>query len=125
MHGSTHAYTVLMLQEAERAGITIDQRSISLKELQACMLAGSHLIIALVDKRRLCSGLMWSRPSTLQSGGVNRLPSICGYGDAYTGMPPLPTVCLLLSLLLLQSVGLLCVCTSVCLSVFCMSVCPL
>ena len=76
---------MLLSQEAERAGITIDQRSVPLKELQACMLAGSHLIIALVDKRRLCSGLMWSRPASLQIGGVNRMPSICGYGDAYTG----------------------------------------
>ena len=49
------------------------------------MLAGSHLIIALVDKRRLCSGLMWSRPASLQIGGVNRMPIMCGYGDAYTG----------------------------------------
>ncbi len=78
----------MLSQEAERAGITIDQRSIPLKELQACMLAGSHLIIALVDKRRLCGGLMWSRPNTLQIGGVNRIPAICGYGDAYTGSPP-------------------------------------
>ncbi len=77
---------MLLLQEAERAGITIDQRSVPLKELQACMLAGSHLIIALVDKRRLCSGLMWSRPASLQIGGVNRMPIICGYGDAYTGV---------------------------------------
>ncbi len=81
-HYSNH---VLLSQEAERAGITIDQRSVPLKELQACMLAGSHLIIALVDKRRLCSGLMWSRPASLQIGGVNRMPIICGYGDAYTG----------------------------------------
>ena len=49
------------------------------------MLAGSHLIIALVDKQRLCNGLMWSRPASLQLGGVNRMPNICGYGDAYTG----------------------------------------
>ncbi len=49
------------------------------------MLAGSHLIIALVDKRRLCNGLIWSRPASLQIGGVNRMPIICGYGDAYTG----------------------------------------
>ena len=80
-----HSCHVLLSQEAERAGITIDQRSVPLKELQACMLAGSHLIIALVDKRRLCSGLMWSRPASLQVGGVNRMPIMCGYGDAYTG----------------------------------------
>ena len=85
MLSAHHSYHVFLSQEAERAGITIDQRSVPLKELQACMLAGSHLIIALVDKRRLCSGLLWSRPASLQIGGVNRMPSICGYGDAYTG----------------------------------------
>ena len=73
-----------MLQEAERAGINIDQRSVALKELQACMLAGGHLIIALVDKRRLCSGRLWSRSAALQLSGVNAIP-MCGYGDAYTG----------------------------------------
>ena len=77
----------MLLQEAERAGITIDQRSIPLRELQACMLAGKHLIIALVDKRRLCCGFMWNRPTNLQLGGVNCLPTICGYGDEYTGTP--------------------------------------
>ncbi len=85
MLSAHYSYHVLLSQEAERAGITIDQRSVPLKELQACMLAGSHLIIALVDKRRLCNGLMWSRPASLQIGGVNRMPIICGYGDAYTG----------------------------------------
>lgn len=74
-----------LFKEAERAGITIDQRSIPLRELQACMLAGKHLIIALVDKRRLCCGFMWNRPANLQLGGVNCLPTICGYGDEYTG----------------------------------------
>ncbi len=90
---------MLLSQEAERAGITIDQRSVPLKELQACMLAGSHLIIALVDKRRLCSGLMWSRPASLQIGGANRMPIICGYGDAYTGAAALtsPAVAMLLT----------------------------
>ncbi|KAL0018589.1 hypothetical protein WJX77_002963 [Trebouxia sp. C0004] len=74
-----------LFKEAERAGINVDQRSVPLKELQACMLAGSHLIIALVDKQRLCNGLMWSRPASLQIGGANRMPIICGYGEAYTG----------------------------------------
>ena len=78
-----------MSQEAERAGIIIHQRSIPIRELQACMLAGSHLIIALVDKRRLCSGFM---SGALQVGGVNCLPGICGYGEEYTG-EGLPLAC--------------------------------
>lgn len=73
-----------MSQEAERAGISIDQCSISIRELQACLLAGTHLIIALVDKRRLCCSFM-CRSSVLQVGGVGCIPSICGYGEAYTG----------------------------------------
>ena len=50
------------------------------------MLAGKHLIIALVDKRRLCSNIVWGASTALQIGNVNRLPTICGYGEAYTGV---------------------------------------
>lgn len=66
----------------------MDQRSVGLKELQACMLAGGHLIIALVDKRRLCSGRLWSRSAALHMGGMQAIPGMCGYGDAYTGVAP-------------------------------------
>ena len=79
---------VCVLQEAERAGISIDQRSIPIRELQACLLAGTHLIVALVDKRRLCDSFMCRSSSMLQGGGVSCIPSMCGYGEAYTGKQP-------------------------------------
>ena len=73
------------LQEAEQAGIVVQQRSIPLKKLQECMLSGTYLIIALVDKRRLCSSTVWGTKPALQTNSVKQLPAICGCGGAYTG----------------------------------------
>ena len=72
-------------QEAEQAGIVVQQRSVPLKKLQDSMLSGRHLIIALVDKQRLCSNAVWGTTSALQMGSVNQLPALCGCGGAYTG----------------------------------------
>lgn len=49
------------------------------------MLCGKHLIIALVDKRRLCSNVMWGTAPALQRGTANCLSTMCGCGGAYTG----------------------------------------
>lgn len=44
-------------------GIDIQQRSVSTLELQQLLLAGQHLVIALVDKDSLEGGLaLWSCP---------------------------------------------------------------
>lgn len=74
-----------LFKEAEQAGIVIQQKSIPLKKLQESMLCGKHLIIALVDKRRLCSNVVWGTAPALQRSSANCLSTMCGCGGAYTG----------------------------------------
>ncbi|GAB4815157.1 hypothetical protein N2152v2_002203 [Parachlorella kessleri] len=53
-----------LFQGAAVAGIHVQERSMPLTELQQLLQAGQHLVIALVDKRKL------SRPAVLQSGPI-------------------------------------------------------
>ncbi|KXZ46980.1 hypothetical protein GPECTOR_39g474 [Gonium pectorale] len=62
--------------DAARAGITVQQRSISSEELQSWMLSGDCLVIVLVDKRKLDPWLMAADLC---------LPALCGMDLGYTG----------------------------------------
>lgn len=50
-----HSGILVPSQEAPAAGIVLEQRSVPLQELQSLVLAGQHLVIALVDKYTLSS----------------------------------------------------------------------
>lgn len=60
---------------AGREGIPIQKRSLSSSELQAMMLQGDRLVIALVDKRKI----------DLWVSGEVRLESLVGMDDGYAG----------------------------------------
>ncbi|EIE26457.1 hypothetical protein COCSUDRAFT_46095 [Coccomyxa subellipsoidea C-169] len=71
-----------LFQEAAAAGITVTRRSVSCAELKERMLAGSALVIALVDKTRLAGHSVPAMQAPPISPG---LASRLGLAPSYTG----------------------------------------
>ncbi|KAK9806265.1 hypothetical protein WJX72_007781 [[Myrmecia] bisecta] len=68
------------IRGASEAGIRVQRRSVSAHELQSFLMASSHLVVALVDKRRLGSGFLWGHAPDMAC-----LPQYCGMQAGYTG----------------------------------------
>ena len=66
-----------LFRDASKAGIVIQQRSLSPAEMQGIILSGLYLIVALVDKRKV--NHPWSSAAELC------IPQCCGLGSGYTG----------------------------------------
>jgi len=58
-----------LFRDAAALGIVVERRSVSPEELQQLCAGGQHLVIALVDKRKLTA----------------RMDLCCGISDSYTG----------------------------------------
>ncbi len=69
------------MQTAEEAGIDMQQRSVPDRELQALLLGGRHLAIALVDKHLLGLGMpLWSDSrSPVTGAGYTGAPCFAGW----------------------------------------------
>ena len=72
------------VQAAEVAGISIQKRSVGMQQIVDCVSSGSHLVIALCDKRWLCSNMAYLMASDPEAVSPC-LPPVCGFSSGFVG----------------------------------------
>ena len=66
------------------AGISIQKRSVGMQQIVYCVSSGSHLVIALCDKRWLCSNMAYLMASDPEAVSPC-LPPVCGFSSGFVG----------------------------------------
>eukprot|EP00891_Asterochloris_glomerata_P009283 jgi/Astpho2/9283/e_gw1.00139.37.1_t len=71
-----------LFEAAEVAGISIQKRSVGMQQIVDCVSSGSHLVIALCDKRWLCSNMAYLMASDPEAVSPCHYVVLCGHDAA-------------------------------------------